>query len=154
MTRIARTLVARSQHETPTAARPGAGGETILVVEDEDAMPAVTRRILAHGGYSVLTAAKGREALTIARDHADEIHLLLTDVIMPQMIGKEIAERMHAMYPDLPVLFMSEYAQPILAIQGTLEPGATLLEKPLSEQVLLAGVRAALDASRSSSARG
>jgi PAS domain S-box-containing protein len=130
--------------------RPVVGGETILVVEDEEAMREVTRRMLSRSGYRVLTAANGHEALAIARDHGDAIQLLITDVIMPQMLGKEVAEQIHAIRPDLPVLFMSGYAQPILASQGTLERGVTLLEKPFSEPVLLAEVRAVLDAQSSS----
>jgi PAS domain S-box-containing protein len=141
--------------EAPAPARPvvGVGVETILVVEDEAAMREVTRRMLARSGYSVLTAANGHDALTIAREHADEIQLLITDVIMPHMLGKEVAEQIRVMRPDLPVVFMSGYAEPILATQGTLEPGVTLLEKPFSEQVLLAKIRGVLDGQSSPSSR-
>jgi PAS domain S-box-containing protein len=122
------------------------GGETVLVVEDEEAMREVTRRILARSGYSVLTATGGEEAVAIATDHRGGIDLLVTDVVMPQMLGKEVARRLLALLPDLRVLYMSGYAQPVLASKGTLEPGVTLLEKPFSEPVLLAKVRAVLDA--------
>ena len=98
----------------------------------------------------MLTAANGAEALAMARTHRGEIHLLLTDVIMPQMLGKEVAEQIRTLCPGLPVLFMSGYAQPILATQGTLDPGVTLLEKPFSEIGLLVKVREVLDASKGS----
>ena len=122
------------------------GNETILVVEDEPAMREVARRILVRNGYTVLAASGGREAIAIAEAHAGAIDLLVTDVVMPHMLGKDVAERLTAMRPALRVLYMSGYAHPVLASQGTLEPGVTLLEKPFSEQVMLSKVRAALDA--------
>jgi CheY-like chemotaxis protein len=124
------------------------GGETILVVEDEDAMREVTRRILGRNGYQVITAAGGSEAIQLAAANSDDIHLLITDVIMPRMLGKEVAERLDAMCPHLAVLFMSGYAHPVLASQGTLNPGVTLIEKPFTEASLLAKVREVLDANR------
>jgi CheY-like chemotaxis protein len=113
-------------------------GETILVVEDEAALREVTKRILARNGYEVITAASGPEAIAIARDHPGEIHLLVTDVVMPNMLGKEVAERMQAVKPGIAVLFMSGYARPVLASQGRLEPNVALVEKPFSETDLLA----------------
>ena len=122
------------------------GGETILVVEDEDAMREVTRRILAHNGYTVLTAAGGADAIALVERAEDPIDLVVTDVVMPQMLGKEVVRRLLSVRPGLRVLYMSGYAQPVLASKGTLEPGVTLLEKPFSEPVLLAKVRDVLDA--------
>ena len=113
-------------------------GETVLVVEDEAALREVTRRILARNGYQVITAASGPEALDIVRDHEGEIHLLVTDVIMPHMLGKEVAEQVLAIKPETEVLYMSGYARPVLASQGRLEPGVALVEKPFSEADLLA----------------
>jgi signal transduction histidine kinase/CheY-like chemotaxis protein len=118
-------------HRTPT-------GETVLVVEDEDALREVTKRILARNGYHVLTAANGPQAFDIARRHDGEIHLLVTDVVMPHMLGKEVADRMRASRPRIEVLYMSGYARPVLASQGRLEPGVALVEKPFSEAELLA----------------
>jgi two-component system, cell cycle sensor histidine kinase and response regulator CckA len=89
------------------------GGETILVVEDEDAMREVTRRILTRHGYEVIVAASGAEALAIAERRASEIDVLVTDVVMPQMLGKEVADRVRAIRPGLHVLYMSGYAQPV-----------------------------------------
>jgi CheY-like chemotaxis protein len=113
-------------------------GETVLVVEDEPALREVTKRILTRNGYTVITAANGPEALDIARDHPGEIHLLVTDVVMPHMLGKEVAEKMRAVRPDIEVLFMSGYARPVLAAQGRLDPSVALVEKPFSEADLMA----------------
>jgi CheY-like chemotaxis protein len=113
-------------------------GETALVVEDEEALREVTKRIFTRNGYRVITAANGPEALDIARGHPGEIHLLVTDVVMPHMLGKEVAERIRVIKPGIAVLFMSGYAQPVLASQGGLEPGVSLAEKPFSEADLLA----------------
>jgi signal transduction histidine kinase/CheY-like chemotaxis protein len=113
-------------------------GETVLVVEDEEALREVTRRIFTRNGYRVITAASGPEALRIARGHPGEIHLLVTDVVMPHMLGKEVAEKMRAVKPEIEVLYMSGYARPVLASQGRLDPGVALVEKPFSEADLLA----------------
>ena len=130
----------------PPAARPS-GHETVLVVEDEDAMRELTRRILTRNGYVVLTAPRGEVGLALAKSHPDRIDLLLTDVVMPQMLGEEVAARMRVIRPETKVLFMSGYAESVLASQGTLKPGITLVEKPFSEPTLLAKVREVLDAS-------
>jgi two-component system, cell cycle sensor histidine kinase and response regulator CckA len=106
----------------------------------------VTRRILARNGYEVLTAGGGPEAIALVTDHEGDIDLLSTDVVMPQMLGKEVATRLLALRPELRLLYMSGYAQPVLASKGTLEAGIVLLEKPFSEPVLLAKVRDVLDA--------
>jgi nitrogen-specific signal transduction histidine kinase/CheY-like chemotaxis protein len=135
------------QGEQTAAATGGdGGGETILVVEDEPALREVTQRILARNGYQVITAATGNQALDLARDQGHDIDLLITDVIMPQMLGKEVAERLAASRPGIRILYMSGYAHPVLASQGTLAAGVRLIEKPFSESALLARVREALDA--------
>jgi signal transduction histidine kinase/CheY-like chemotaxis protein len=113
-------------------------GETVLVVEDEDALREVAKRIFTRSGYHVLTAANGPEALCMARAYTGEIHLLVTDVVMPHMLGKEVAEKMRAVKPGIEVLFMSGYARPVLASQGRLDPNVALVEKPFSESDLLA----------------
>ena len=113
-------------------------GETVLVVEDEEALREVTRRIFSRNGYQVITAASGPEALGIATHHPGEIHLLVTDVVMPHMLGKEVAEKMRLIKPEIEVIFMSGYARPVLASQGRLDPGVALVEKPFSEADLLA----------------
>ena len=112
-------------------------GETVLIVEDEEALREVTERIFVRHGYKVLSAPNGPDALAIVAGHVGAIHLLLTDVVMPQMLGKEVATRVQEMRPDIEVLFMSGYAQPVLASQGRLEPGVVLLDKPFSEAELI-----------------
>jgi CheY-like chemotaxis protein len=112
-------------------------GETVLVVEDEEAIREVTKRIFTRNGYHVITAANGPEALGIAREYEGEIHLLVTDVVMPRMLGKEVAEKIRVLKPKSRC-FMSGYARPVPASQGQLEPGVALVEKPFSEADLLA----------------
>ncbi|GIF16115.1 ATP-binding protein [Actinoplanes teichomyceticus] len=120
-------------------------GETVLVVEDEDALRDVAGRILTGAGYRVLSAEGGSRALELAAGHDGEIDLLLSDVVMPGMLGKELAERLTGARPSTRVLYMSGYAQPVLASQGTLDPGVALLEKPFTADDLLAAVRKRLD---------
>jgi PAS domain S-box-containing protein len=119
--------------------RRAAGGETILLVEDEQALRDVTERILRGGGYTVLTAANGPDALARAAS-IQTIDLLLTDVIMPQMSGPQLAERLRGTRSALRVLFMSGFAQPILDSARALHDGVTLIEKPFSADALLAKI--------------
>jgi two-component system, cell cycle sensor histidine kinase and response regulator CckA len=120
-------------------------GETLLVVEDEAALRDVAGRILSGAGYRVLAADGGNQALELAALHDGTIDLLVSDVVMPGMLGKELAERLTGVRPDTRVLYMSGYAQPVLASQGTLEPGVALLEKPFTAADLLSAVRKRLD---------
>jgi PAS domain S-box-containing protein len=113
-------------------------GEIILVVEDEPATREVTRRILDRNGYRVMAAASGQEALHILASELQHIDVLLTDVIMPQMQGKELADKVCFLQPAARVVFMSGYTQGLLGAQGVLEPGVQLIEKPFSETTLLA----------------
>jgi PAS domain S-box-containing protein len=130
------TQSATEAAQTPPSTH-NAYGLTALIVEDEDALREVTRRLLARKGYTVITAANGAEAITAASSYHGTIDLLLTDVIMPQMLGKEAAEKIKQTRPDIRVLYMSGYAQPILASQGRLDPDVTLLDKPFTERELL-----------------
>ena len=93
-----------------------------------------------------MVADSGAEALRLVDGYSGAIDLLMTDVVMPRMLGKEVAERLRAVRSDTRVLYMSGYARPVLANTGTLDPGVTLLEKPFSEGALLAAVRQVLDA--------
>jgi two-component system cell cycle sensor histidine kinase/response regulator CckA len=126
--------------------KPACGrGETLLVVEDEEALREVAGRILSGAGYRVLAAPCGSAALELAAGHEGPIDLLLSDVVMPGMLGKELAERLTGVRPATRVLYMSGYAQPVLHSQGTLEPGVALLEKPFTADDLLVAVRERLD---------
>jgi signal transduction histidine kinase/CheY-like chemotaxis protein len=118
------------------------GHETVLVVEDEDALREVTRRVLAGRGYHVLAAANGVEALELAANHDGDIDLLLTDLVMPGMLGKEIAEKVLALRPATAVLYVSGYSRGVLG--QTLDPGVVLIEKPIPAATLLEAVREAL----------
>jgi hypothetical protein len=112
-------------------------GETVLIVEDAEALREVTVRIFVRGGYHVLSAADGAEALALIAEHDGDIHLLITDVVMPKMLGKEVAERVVALKPDIQVLFMSGYAQPVLAAQGRLDRDVHLIEKPFAAAAII-----------------
>jgi CheY-like chemotaxis protein len=130
----------RARPDPAQAAGHGAG-ETVLVVEDEPAMREVTRRILTRGGYHVLTAASGREAIEIATSTGGDIDVLLTDVVMPQMLGQEAADRIRTFRPGVKVLFMSGYTQGLLDTQGVVAAGVNLIEKPFTEASLLTRLR-------------
>jgi CheY-like chemotaxis protein len=125
-------------------AAPASAGQTILVAEDEDGLREVVTRILTGAGYHVLAAPNGQEALTIAGRHDDAIHALLTDVVMPAMNGRELAEALQRVRPDTPVLYMSGYAAPIMTAQGVLDAGVTVVGKPFSKAELLNALNAAL----------
>ncbi|WP_242624651.1 hybrid sensor histidine kinase/response regulator [Krasilnikovia cinnamomea] len=122
--------------------------ETILLVEDEAPLRDVTTRILTRAGYDVLQASDGPTAIDTANSHPAPIHLLLTDVIMPDMMGNEVAARIRTARPETPVLYMSGYAQPVLTEHGTLPPGVTIVEKPFTSQQLLARIRETLHRER------
>jgi PAS domain S-box-containing protein len=130
---------ATAQQET-LARQHRRGGETVLVVEDEDALREVTSRILVRNGYHVLAAVGGNAAVELAAAHSGDIDLLLTDVIMPKMLGKEVAGRLATLKPGIRTLFMSGYAHPVLTSQGTLDPGVILIEKPFTASSLLAKI--------------
>jgi signal transduction histidine kinase/CheY-like chemotaxis protein len=134
-----------SEPRAPVPASAATAGQTILVVEDEDAMREVTERILTRNGHAVLSAANGPAAISLARRHHGPIDLLLTDVVMPKMLGREVAERIRDLRPGIQVVFMSGYAHPVLTSQGTLAPGVVLIEKPFTESTLMARLREVLD---------
>jgi two-component system, cell cycle sensor histidine kinase and response regulator CckA len=135
------TLIASVEEAAPKRRT----GVTVLVVEDADDIREVASRIFARNGFNVLVAADGAEAVKIAGTHQGEIDLLLSDVVMPHMQGKEVAERVTALRPTIHVLYMSGYARPTLAPSGTLDPGIVVLEKPFTEPQLLAKIRDVLD---------
>ncbi|MDA8123868.1 MAG: response regulator [Deltaproteobacteria bacterium] len=119
--------------------------ETLLVVEDEVEILHMAKRMLEKQGYQVLTAATPREAIRLAEGYAGEIHLLITDVVMPEMNGRELSKKILARYPNLKRLFMSGYTADVIAYQGILDDGVRFLQKPFSTQNLAAKVREALE---------
>jgi CheY-like chemotaxis protein len=139
--------VAKAEHirkESPTA--PAARGrETVLLVEDEPAILNMITRMLETRGYTVLAAGTPGEAIRLAREHAGEIHLLLTDVVMPEMNGRALAKNLLSLYPHLKRLFMSGYTADVIARQGVLDDGVHFIQKPFSTKNLSAKVREALE---------
>jgi len=129
----------------PPAAPPRGRGETILLVEDETSLQELAARILTRNGYQVHAALTAAEALSIAGDTGQHFDLLLTDMVMPEMLGNEVARRVHASRPALPVLYMSGYAPPVLDTHGAFASQIDLLEKPFSQATLLTRVRRAID---------
>ncbi len=121
------------------------GTETVLIVEDRDEVRDLAAKVLRAHGYQVLTAANGPEALQVSRQHEGPIHLLLTDVVMPRMSGKELADQMRNYRPDLRVLYMSGYADHAILENGVLAPHAVFLSKPFTVEDLMQKVRAVLD---------
>jgi CheY-like chemotaxis protein len=123
-----------------------AGTETILLVEDEAQLRELTRTVLTARGYSVVEAANPEEAERLAAEYGSKIQLLLTDVIMPGISGRELAKRLAARNPAMRVLYMSGYTYNVIAQGGTLERGVAFLQKPFTPGVLVEKVREVLDA--------
>jgi CheY-like chemotaxis protein len=115
------------------------------VVEDEKSIRTTCGLFLGDLGYTVLTAATPAEALAAAGAHPGPLHLLLTDVVLPEMTGRALAERLTALYPGLRVLYMSGYTADVIAHQGVLEEGLAFLQKPFTKVALGAKVRAVLE---------
>jgi CheY-like chemotaxis protein len=126
-------------------AAPERGNETILLVEDEPAILAMTTKMLTRLGYRVLAASTPGEAIRLAEQHAGQLHMLMTDVVMPEMNGRDLAKRLLALYPGLKRLFMSGYTADVIAHQGVLDEGVNFIQKPFAMRDLSQMVRAALD---------
>jgi CheY-like chemotaxis protein len=130
----------------PSPAPPAAGSETILVAEDDESLGELARDVLLSCGYGVLEARDGTAALEVAARHPGPIHLLLTDVVMPGLNGRELADRVRALRPEARVLYLSGYSDEMLGLRGVLEPDITLLPKPFTPDALARQVRTLLDA--------
>ncbi len=120
------------------------GKETILIVEDDKAVRNLTHRILASAGYKTLIAANGSEALLECEQHEGKIHLVLTDVVMPKMSGKELSDQLAKIFPKLKVLFMSGYTDNAIVHHGILDEGTHFIAKPFTSPDLLKKIRAVL----------
>jgi len=131
--------------ELPVAPHAHGGSETVLLVEDDEAVRTLTRRVLELQGYAVLTAQNGQVAQELSRSHPGRINLLLTDVVMPGISGPKLAEQLMAERPDLRCIFMSGYAASKLEGKHLVPAGSAFLQKPFSAALLFRRVREALD---------
>ncbi|MCP9495213.1 MAG: PAS domain S-box protein [Pyrinomonadaceae bacterium MAG19_C2-C3] len=125
------------------------GTETVLLVEDEEIVRSLARQILEMNGYKVLEATDGVAALRLCERNEEPIHLLLTDMVMPQMSGRELSERLSKLRPDIPVLYMSGYTDDALMRHGMLDANVAFLEKPFTPESLVSKVREVLDSTKS-----
>ncbi|MBW6505058.1 PAS domain S-box protein [bacterium] len=131
--------------DRPLLPHPSPGTETILLTEDEEGVRRLVREILSGNGYKVLEAGNGREALLLSEAHRGGIHLLLTDVMMPKMGGRELVERIRLQRPDLRILYMSGYTDDAILRHGVMENGIPFLQKPFTAEGLARKVREVLD---------
>jgi two-component system cell cycle sensor histidine kinase/response regulator CckA len=127
------------------APEPARGTETVLVVEDAASVRMVTRQVLERYGYAVLEAPNGDTALRLATKHHGPIHLLLTDVVMPGLSGRQLAEQLAQLRPDMKVLYVSGYGDSAVVHHGILEAGVAYLQKPFTPEALARRVRDTLD---------
>ena len=141
--RVAAT--AEPAHADAVAAMSLGGSDTVLLVEDQEEVRVVTHKLLSRRGYHVLVAASGAEALALAERYTDPIQLLVTDVVMPGMSGRELSRRLAPTRPGMKVLFLSGYPDESILQRGALEPGVAFLQKPFSAQGLAGKVREVLD---------
>ena len=128
----------------PQGDRP-AGGYTVLVVDDEEAVRRLAVRMLTWTGYQAIEARHGREALAAIEQHSGPVHLVLTDIKMPGMSGRELGHQVEDRWPGMPVLYMSGFASEVFQ-GGLLEPGAPFLAKPFTQEDLAVKVRTLLEA--------
>jgi PAS domain S-box-containing protein len=124
---------------------PLGGNETVLLVEDEQAVRSLARQVLEQNGYTVLDAINGAEALVLAEQHRGRINLVITDVVMPGISGPDVAHRLASLRPDIRILYMSGYTDNAIGDDGVLEDGTAYLAKPFSPDALLRKVREILD---------
>jgi two-component system cell cycle sensor histidine kinase/response regulator CckA len=137
-------LVEPAPKDDPARTTP-CGHECILLVEDELTVLRMVAEMLRKQGYSVLTASTSDEAIRLAREHAGSIRLLMTDVIMPGMNGRELAQKLLSLYPQLKRIFMSGYTANVIAQHGVLDDGVPFIQKPFSMKDLAAKVRDVLE---------
>jgi len=131
------------KEQTPVLELGGSG--TVLIVEDDDGLRKLAGTVLKQRGYKILEAENGEDALRVSEEYDGQIDLLLTDVVMPKMSGKETAERLQPHYPQMKVIYMSGYTDDAIVHHGVLTPGLNFLEKPFTLEDLARKVREVLD---------
>jgi len=134
------------EKDVPLKVTTRGGGETILLVEDEEGVRRLLTLILHRSGYQVIEASGGQEALDIFDRRASEIDVVLTDMVMPNMTGRELGDRLQTANPTMKIIYMSGYTDDVLRGAGALSPGMSFLAKPLRPEVLAARIREVLDA--------
>jgi len=142
--RIKAGAEAKAKEQTPVDDL--SGSETVLIVEDDDSLRKLARKTLQHHGYKILEAENGEGALRICKEHEGPIQLMITDVVMPKMGGKETAERLQPLHPQMKVIYMSGYTDDAIVHHGVLAPGLNFIEKPFTLEGLARKVREVLDA--------
>ena len=136
----------QSRRKPPSAAAAAPRvAETVLLVEDEPAIRAFVRRCLEGFGYAVLDAGDPRDAIAIARNHAAGIDLVLTDIVLPEMSGRDLVDRLSAIRPSIRALYMSGYGVEEIVHHGMMEPGIRMLSKPFTREALARKVREVLE---------
>jgi two-component system cell cycle sensor histidine kinase/response regulator CckA len=141
-------MAERAEAHAQAAASDLGGTETILLVEDEEGVRALTRQILQRHGYTVLEAEHGQDALLLCQRYSGSIHLLLTDVVLAQMSGRELVEHLAPLRPQMKVLYMSGYSDEAIVQHGVLKPGTAFLQKPFTTESLMRKLREVLDAKK------
>jgi CheY-like chemotaxis protein len=131
--------------EEPKRSASARGDETVLLVEDEELVRVLVRQVLKKNGYTVLEAGNGKKALELYREHKGPLHLVLTDVVMPEMSGREMVVELKRQHSVLKVLYMSGYTDDTIVHHGILEPGTAFIQKPFTPEALAWKVREVLD---------
>ena len=125
--------------------QPAGGSETILLVEDDEDVRDLALAILKRNGYTVLVAESGPEALFMLKNHKGPLHLILTDVVMPEMNGRQLFDQASVIYPDVKALYMSGYTRDVIAHRGVINAGVNFIQKPFSVKLLATSIREVLD---------
>jgi nitrogen-specific signal transduction histidine kinase/CheY-like chemotaxis protein len=144
---LVKQYAAEAKEPAATLRSAPSGTETVLLVEDEDGVRRLLAHVLQRRGYRVLEACDGEDALRIFEERPGQIQLVLTDMVMPKVGGRELGEKLRRANPGLPIIYMSGYTDDVLVRTGALGPGMLFLEKPLRPEVLAAKVRETLDSS-------
>jgi len=133
------------EHSENTMEIPLSRGETILLVEDEESILSLSKRILEDLGYTVLATNSPNDSLRLIKEHVGKLNLLITDVVMPEMNGLELSKQLQSLYPNIKILFMSGYTANVIVHRGVLEEGVCFIPKPFSKKDLALKVRESLD---------